>query len=93
MEEERKKAIALFKYGLIAPVLHGNVKVQIEYFKEAAKKKYEVPHIGLRKFKAATFKSWLKRYRKNGFFQSIAINIVSMLLCQRQERIRVSPER
>lgn len=67
MEDERKKAIALFKYGLIAPVLHGNVKVQVEYFKEAAKKKYEVPYIGLRKFKAATFKSWLKRYRKNGF--------------------------
>ena len=67
MDEDKRKAIALFKYGLIAPVLSGNVKVQMEYFRQAAKKEYDVPYTGKRKYKARTFKSWLRRYRISGF--------------------------
>ncbi len=67
MDENRRKEIGLFKYALIAPVISGNVNVQMDYFREAAKKEYDVPYIGKRKYKARTFKSWLKRYRKNGF--------------------------
>lgn len=67
MDENKRKAIAIFKYGLIAPVLSGNVKVQMEYFRQIARKEYDVPCMGLRKYKARTFKSWLKRYRRNGF--------------------------
>ena len=59
MDEDRRKKIALFKYGLIAPVLSGNIDVQMEYFREAAKKEYDVPYLGMRKYKARTFKSWL----------------------------------
>ena len=67
MDEDRRKKIALFKYGLIAPVLSGNTGLQMKYFKEAAKKEYDVPYIGLRQYKARTFKSWLRRYRIGGF--------------------------
>ncbi|HDL07771.1 MAG TPA: hypothetical protein ENG35_03415 [Desulfobacteraceae bacterium] len=67
MDDDKRNAIAIFKYGLIAPVLSGNVKVQMEYFRQIAKKEYNVPFIGLRKYKSRTFKSWLRRYRRNGF--------------------------
>jgi transposase InsO family protein len=67
MDEDRRKQIALFKYGLIAPVLSGNINLKMQYFREAAKKEYDVPYIGKRKYKARTFKSWLRRYRIGGF--------------------------
>jgi len=68
MEEDKKRLdIALFKYGLIAPVLQQQVSVQIEYFREVARKEHDVPHIGRRRFKAGTLKKWLKEYRHKGF--------------------------
>ena len=67
MDDDTRKKIGLFKYGLIAPVLSGNVNQKMEYFRKAAKKEYDVPYIGMRKYKARTFKSWLRRYRKEGF--------------------------
>jgi putative transposase len=68
MEEDKKPLdIALFKHGLIAPALQQHVPVQIEYFREVARKEYEVPHIGRRRFKAGTLKKWLKEYRRRGF--------------------------
>jgi hypothetical protein len=46
MDEDKKRLdIALFKYGLIAPVLQQQVSVQIEYFREVAGKEHDVPHI------------------------------------------------
>ena len=54
MDDDKRNAIAIFKYGLIAPVLSGNVKVQMEYFRQIAKKEYNVPFIGLRKYKSRT---------------------------------------
>ncbi len=68
MDEDKKRLdIALFKYGLIAPVLQQQVSVQIEYFREVARKEHDVPHIGRRRFKAGTLKKWLKEYRHKGF--------------------------
>jgi len=66
MDQKHRESIALFKYGLIAPVLNGNTKSQMKYFREIALKKYDVPYQGEKTFKAETFKSWLKKYRKNG---------------------------
>lgn len=65
--EKKKKEIALFKYGLIAPVLVGNVRVQMKYFKQMAQKEHNVPHLGKKKYKPQTFKKWLKQYRRHGF--------------------------
>jgi len=67
MNEKKKKEIALFKYGLIAPVLVGNVRVQMKYFKQMAQKEHDVPHLGKKKYKPQTFKKWLKQYRRCGF--------------------------
>lgn len=65
--DERRQGIALFRYGLIAPVLQENVRNQMAYFREIAGKEHLVPYVGKRKFKVDTFKSWLRRYRKGGF--------------------------
>ena len=66
-EDKKNKEIGLFRYAMIAPVIQENVSVQAEYFREISKKEYEVPHIGKRRFKVATLKAWLRRYRKGGF--------------------------
>ena len=41
MDEDRRKQIALFKYCLIAPVVSGNISLQMQYFRQAAKKEYD----------------------------------------------------
>ncbi|MCP4991990.1 MAG: DDE-type integrase/transposase/recombinase [Colwellia sp.] len=67
MEDDRRRDIALFKYGLIAPLIHNNGRGQKKYFRELASKEHIVPHIGKKSFKAETFKSWLRSYRRGGF--------------------------
>jgi len=66
MDKKHRENIALFKFGIIAPVLNGNTKSQMKYFREVALKKYDVPYQGEKTFKAETFKTWLKKYRKDG---------------------------
>jgi transposase InsO family protein len=67
MDDKKKKEIALFRYGLIAPVLTGNVNVHMKYFRELSQKEHEVPHCGKKNYRPETFKSWLKLYRRHGF--------------------------
>lgn len=67
MDEKIKKEIALFRFGIIAPVLHGNVTAQSKYFRQMAQKQHEVPLWGKRQYKTDTFKTWLKQYRRFGF--------------------------
>jgi putative transposase len=61
---DKDEKVALFRYGIIAPVIHGSE--QAEYFRAMEKKSYEVPYHGLKKFKFATFKKWLFLYRRYG---------------------------
>lgn len=67
MDEQQRKEIALFRYSIIAPVLSGNVKGQMEYFRQTAKKEHDVPHCGKRIYLPQTFKKWLKTFRRHGF--------------------------
>ncbi len=66
MSEKNKNEMAAFRYGIISPVIYSARKDQKNYFKEMAKKTYNVPHLGSRKYKWTTFKHWLKVYRKSG---------------------------
>ncbi len=59
--------IALFRYGIIAPILHDSAKSQTRYFKEMAQKVFDVPVYGRKKYNWKTFKSWLRTYRTAGF--------------------------
>ena len=63
MDKKQREAIALFRYGLIAPVLHENVISQGRYFRGIAQKEYDVPYIGRRSYKVSAFKSWLRKYK------------------------------
>lgn len=62
--KDKEEKIALFRYGIIAPVIHGNN--QSEYFREMEQKKFEVPFNGPKKYSLSTFKKWLFAYRKYG---------------------------
>ena len=66
-EDEKKKEIALFRYGLITPVLHGHASMQKKYFNEIAQNEYDVPYLGRKKYKPETLRHWLKSYRNGGF--------------------------
>jgi transposase InsO family protein len=59
--------LALFRYGIIAPVLHDTERKQTHYFKQMAKKVYDVPGLGRRRYSWKTFKGWLSNYRHHGF--------------------------
>lgn len=66
MNEEDK--IAVFKYGLIAPVINDQSINKTSYFKKIAKIEYEYPgRIDKVKFSYRTFKKWLHTYRKYGY--------------------------
>lgn len=67
MDEKDREAIALFRYGLIAPVLNGQVSSQKEYLEEVAGKKHQVPYYGTREFTPKTLSCWILAYRREGF--------------------------
>ncbi len=67
MQETEKEQVALFRYGIISPVLNGQVENQKKYFEQEALKKHHVPYYGLKEFTPKTFKMWLYSYRTSGF--------------------------
>ena len=67
IDEKKKTGIALFRFGIIAPVLHGTAGVQSQYFLRMAEKEQNVPYCGNKNYKPETFKGWLKLYRQGGF--------------------------
>ena len=67
MNEDQRHDIALFRYGLIAPVLHGtHAGCAADYFRQATAAPLEVPHVGPVPFRPDTLKSWLNIFRAEG---------------------------
>jgi len=66
MNQKKREEIAVFRYGIIAAVLHGGSQSQASYFTRLAATELEVPHLGPRRYSVATFKGWLRSYRKRG---------------------------
>ena len=67
MEEKDREQVALFRYGLLAPVLLGQVPSQKEYLAQVASKKHQVPYYGEREFTPKTLANWLLAFRREGF--------------------------
>ena len=69
MLEEKKNKVALFRYGVIAPLVQRQVDVKSdnEFFKLAALKSYEYIDGSMAHFHATTIGRWYKRYKENGF--------------------------
>lgn len=68
MDAEDARAMALFKYGVIAPS-HGGFLLERsknEYYREAARKEYTLPDGTRRTFAAATIKKWETLFRSGG---------------------------
>ena len=66
MDEKKREEIAVFRYGIIAAVLHGGAERQSEYFRRLAQTRLQAPHLGPRQYSVPTFKSWLRSYRSQG---------------------------
>ena len=59
--------IALFRFWIIAPVLHQTTSSQSRYFKDMAKTLFDVPCYGRKRYSFKTFKHWLRLYRLSNF--------------------------
>lgn len=66
MDEKMRESIALFRYGLISPLLNEQVDKKT-YLAEVSAKTHEVPYYGARQFTAKTIASWVLIYRREGF--------------------------
>ena len=70
MTEEKRKELALLRYGIIAPAVCNMLpqgKTLTEFFEEAAEKTYEGPDGKMLRFTASTFERWYYFYKKKGF--------------------------
>jgi len=67
MTNDERRQIALFRYGLIAPILVGGVSNKAEYIRSIAAKVHDVPVYGKREFSPKTINSWLYTYKHHGF--------------------------
>ena len=68
-ETDRRHAIALFRYGLIAELVHlpPGAKGLYERIREKAAADYTIPGSTRTRVAPETLRDWLKRYRKGGF--------------------------
>lgn len=66
MNEKEREQVALFRYGLIAPLFNGQVDPKV-YLQELEGKIHSVPYYGERKIAIKTIQEWLLHYRRDGF--------------------------
>lgn len=66
MDESTREKIALFRYGLIAPLLYEQVERK-PYLAQVAAKTHDVPFYGEKSYTAKTILEWLLEFRRHGF--------------------------
>lgn len=59
--------MAIFRFGIISGVIHEKGMNKRAYFRQMARKEYDIPGKGPVKFEWETFKKWLYLYKKKGF--------------------------
>ena len=68
MTEKEKEKVALFRYGILSPLITGSYKgTDTEFYREAASKTYESIKGKEISFHSYTFFRWYKAYLKDGF--------------------------
>ena len=69
LDEQTRKQIGLFRYGLIADLLHtdGEKKGIYALLRERAERVYDIPGSRRTRVAAETIRDWLKAYRRGGF--------------------------
>lgn len=68
MDDETARDMAVFRYGIIAPVACGFLAEcsNEEFYRSAALKEYKLPDGSTERYKAGTIKKWHLAYRKHG---------------------------
>lgn len=69
-EDEKRQKTALFRYGILAPLLSGaidNPASNKAFFRDASKKVFTKPNGVDSKISAVTLERWYYSYQKNGF--------------------------
>lgn len=66
MTEKEREQVALFRYGLIAPLLNEQVHVKT-YLQQMEKKLHDMPYYGERHIAAKTIQEWHLNYRRGGY--------------------------
>lgn len=70
MNDETRQQIALFRYGILAPLISGTydgIDSRKGFFRDAASKTYINPRGVDTKLSASTLERWFYRYQKHGF--------------------------
>jgi putative transposase len=67
MKQEIREKIALKRFQIISPVLAEPQRAQNEYFRQQAKIEHDLPRYGRKRISVSTLKSWLRKYRQEGF--------------------------
>lgn len=67
MQEKDRENIALFRYGLIAPLLNGQVTSRKDYLAEIASLVHQVPYWGPKEYTPKSIEEWLRIYKREGF--------------------------
>ena len=67
MQEKDREKLHFFRYGLIAPILNGQVESKRDYLAEICSQGSSGPYRGDREYKPKTIEKWLKIYEKEGF--------------------------
>lgn len=67
MTNQEREQVALFRYGIIAPLLNQQVTSKQDYLAEVCGKVHDVPYYGRKDFTPKTVECWLRDYRRGGF--------------------------
>lgn len=99
MQEKDRENIALFRYGLIAPLLNDQVASKKDYLAEICSQVHQVPYWGPKEYTPKAVEEWLRLYKKEGFdalkpklrsdkgqSRSIPLELQEAILEQRQAR-------
>lgn len=99
MQEKDRENIALFRYGLIVPLLNGQVESKKDYLSEICSRVHQVPYYGPKEYAPKTVEEWLRLYKKEGFdvlkpksrsdkgrSRSIPLGLQETILMRRQEK-------
>jgi len=69
LNEEKQEEIALFRHGILFPVLRDGLRrgALTEYLREVAAQKHDIPHSEKTEISVSTLKRWRRKYLEEGF--------------------------
>jgi putative transposase len=65
LTKEQKMEVALFRFGLIAPLLNNQVDDAKAYLEKICSQVHDVPYYGRREYSERTIRRWLWDYRRD----------------------------